>query len=94
MSKNQILELLKENKGVFISRYGVNDIAVFGSYATEHHDVSSDIDILVDSYRTFDNYMELKFFIEDLTNLKVDLALKNTIRKEFRESIAKKALYV
>jgi len=40
-------------------RYGVTDIAVFGSYVRNEHLSKSDIDIFVDlkpKFRTFDNF--------------------------------------
>ena len=57
----------------------------------------SDIDILVEferGHKTFDNYMELKFFLEGILHLKVDLVLKNAIREEIKENILSEATYV
>ncbi|MFO7966518.1 MAG: hypothetical protein R6U44_02850 [Archaeoglobaceae archaeon] len=41
------------------------------------------MDILVDfreGYKTFDNYMYLKFYLEELLDLRVDLVSKTALR--------------
>jgi hypothetical protein len=37
--------------------------------------------------------MELKFFLEDLLGLKVDLVMKSAIRKELKEAILAEVVY-
>lgn len=57
-----------------IRGYGVRRIGLFGSYCRGEQTETSDVDILVefeDDEKTFDNYMDLKFFLEDLFGLKV-----------------------
>lgn len=96
MDINEIIKLLKLNKSKLLKRYGVKDIAVFGSYISGKQRKNSDLDIMVDIDKknlTFDNFMELKFYLEDLTKTKVDLALKDSIRVEFRDKILNSAVY-
>ena len=47
-----------------------------------------------EGYKTFDNYMGLKFFLEEVLRLKVDLVLKNAVRREIKERIFSEAIYV
>jgi predicted nucleotidyltransferase len=92
----EIIKLLKLNKSMLLKKYGVKDIAVFGSYTSGNQRIDSDLDIMVDikkEYRTFDNFMDLKFFLEKLTKTKVDLAMKDSIRIEFRDRILNSAVY-
>jgi predicted nucleotidyltransferase len=52
-----------------IKSYGVEKIGLFGSFALNEQSKKSDIDLLVvfmPGKKTFDNYMGLKFFLEDL----------------------------
>jgi predicted nucleotidyltransferase len=52
------------------ARFGVKRIGLFGSTARGTHRPTSDSDILVESREggaTFDNFMELIFFLEDKT---------------------------
>lgn len=55
------------------------------------------MDILVEfeeGYKTFDNYMELKFYLEDLFNCKVDLVLKSALKEEIKPHILEEVVYV
>jgi predicted nucleotidyltransferase len=57
----------------------------------------SDIDIVVefrDGYKTFDNYMELKLFLENILKTKIYLVLKTVIRDELKERILAEVVYV
>lgn len=68
-----------------IRGYGVRRIGLFGSYSRGEQTETSDVDILVefeDDEKTFDNYMDLKFFLEDLFGLKVDLVMEGTIKPD------------
>lgn len=68
-----------------IRGYGVRRIGLFGSYSRGEQTETSDMDILVefeDDEKTFDNYMDLKFFLEDLFGLKVDLVMEGTIKPD------------
>lgn len=94
---DSIKGILAENREELQKRYKVAQIGVFGSYARGDQKKRSDIDILVEferGHKTFDNYMELKFFLEGILHLKVDLVLKNAIREEIKENILSEATYV
>ena len=43
--------------------------------------------------KTFDNYMDLKFFLEDLFNCKVDLVIVETIKPELKSHILENVKY-
>jgi len=70
-----ILHILKINKKTLSEKYGVTDIAVFGSYARNEQEGKSDIDIFVElkpRFRTFDNFMDLKTRNRSKEDLKSD----------------------
>ncbi len=80
-----------------IRKYGVKKIALFGSYAKGEQIEASDIDILVEfeeGEKTFDNYMELKFYLEDLFGCEVDLVIVDAIKPDLRPYILGSAKYV
>jgi len=82
LTEEEILEKIEENRER-IRKYGVKRIGVFGSFVSREQSPESDIDILVGfekGKKTFDNYMGLKFFLEDLFRRKVDLVIVETIR--------------
>ena len=95
--KEQVLRTLIDTKESIYERFGVIDMAVFGSYVRDEQHKRSDIDIFVElkpEYKTFDNYMELKFFLSKIVGGKVDLVLKESIKEAFKFAIIKEAIHV
>ena len=89
LTPETIMQTLESNI-LTTRKYGVKRIGLFGSYARNEQSASSDIDILVEFHRDkklFDNYMELKFFLEDLFGCKVDLVLANALKQDLRSDI-------
>lgn len=94
--KEEILDIIKLKKAEFSAKFGVQDIALFGSYVTERENPDSDIDIMIslkEGFTTFDNFMGVKISLEEVLKRKVDLVIKNSIRKEFRKRIFDEAIY-
>lgn len=88
--KKKVANELKKHLPEIKKRFFVKEIGVFGSQIRGEARKRSDIDILVDFEKdgeTFDNYMELKFFLEDIFCAKVDLVIKNALREEIKEDI-------
>lgn len=76
-----------------IHKYSVKKIGLFGSYlkCTQHE--KSDLDFLIKlSKPTFDNYMELKFYLEKLFGRKVDLVTEENVKPALKY-IKEEALY-
>jgi predicted nucleotidyltransferase len=99
MEKNieEILSIIRKSKPELLNNFGVENIAVFGSFVKTEQKKNSDIDIMVSlkpGYKTFDNFMELRFYLEEKLQSNIDLTIKESIRKEFRESIYQEAIYV
>lgn len=81
MPQNNILDSIQKNLNYLKSEYKIKSIGVFGSFAANRETPDSDIDILIefeDGFDTFDNYMELKFYLEDIYQKKVDLVMKDS----------------
>ncbi len=77
-------------------KYGVLRIGLFGSYIHGEESLTSDIDILVtfqEDRETFDNYMDLKFFVEDIFEKSVDLVIEDTIKSRIKDQILHEAVY-
>lgn len=95
-TKDELLSVLKSCKEGLAEQFGVMDLAVFGSYAKGQQKRRSDIDILVEldkAYKTFDNFMELKFFLARAIGGKVDLVLKDSVRAELKARILREAVH-
>ncbi len=95
MNKEYLINFLKQNLTV-IKSYGVTSLALFGSFARDEAKSSSDLDLLVEfeGVVTFDNYMDLKFFLEDSLGLSVDLVSRKMLRTQLLKSVEKDAIYV
>lgn len=96
-TKENILTILKNNKPE-LSKYGVSDIGLFGSYLRNEQSALSDIDLLVDfkpEEENFDNYMAVYDIFERLfKNEKVEIVTKNGLSKYIGPKILKDVLYV
>jgi predicted nucleotidyltransferase len=94
-NKTKILKLIQDNADT-LKDYGVKRLGLFGSFVRLDQNRKSDIDILVEfrqGEKGFDNYMELKFFLEKLFRRRVDLVLKEALKKEIKPYIIKEIKY-
>jgi predicted nucleotidyltransferase len=90
------VEILKKHEGTIKEKFHVRKIGVFGSFARGEEKGGSDIDVLIelqDKYETFDNYMDLKFFLEDLFSRKVDLVTVDALRPRLKDDILREVVY-
>ena len=93
--KTEILTRIRQYPGE-LKAYGVKKLGLFGSFGRSAQNVKSDIDILVEfeqDCKTFDNYMELKFFLEKLFHRKVDLVIKDALKKGIKEQVLSQVRY-
>ncbi len=93
MSKDiDVLSLIIEKAPELAQRYGARRLAVFGSAARGRLGPDSDIDVLVDFAKpSFDDYMDLKFALEDLTGRTVDLVTVTALKPRLRDRILSEA---
>src|SRR5450759_2349941 len=72
-----------------LSRFGVRSLSLFGSVARDEASEASDVDFLVDfeGQATFKRYMDLKFFLEDLLGMHVDLVTNAALRPRVRPNV-------
>ena len=74
-NKEEVLMIIRNHQQE-IKDFGVRRCGFFGSFVREQNTKQSDIDILVEfepGQKTFDNFMQLAFFLEDLLGRDVDL---------------------
>ena len=93
MTREEILKRLEDHRDT-IRGFGVRRLGIFGSYARGEQSEGSDMDFLVEFERaTFDNYFDLKFFLEELFECKVDLVFHDTIKPRIRNTILEETIY-
>lgn len=87
------MKILEENRQA-IKAYGVRRLGVFGSSARGEATEESDLDFIVDfEKKSFDAYMDLKMFLEELFQRRVDLVLTDAIKPRLRTAILSEAVY-
>ncbi|MEK6676275.1 MAG: nucleotidyltransferase family protein [Planctomycetota bacterium] len=93
-STNELMAVLSQRREE-IRAFGVRRLALFGSWVHGTTNPESDVDFLVDlEKKTFDSYMGLKFFLEDLVGRRVDLVLVDGIKPKLRKEILERAVDV
>lgn len=96
-TRAKILRILKDNKPS-LSKYGVSNIGLFGSYLRNEQSPQSDIDLLIDfepDEENFDNYMAVYDIFENLfKDEKIEIVTKNGLSKYIGPKILKDVLYV
>jgi predicted nucleotidyltransferase len=92
--KDDILRVIREIHSELASRFTVRRIGVFGSFAKGGEGTESDVDIIVELAKpTFDNYMDLKFRLEDVLKLPVDLVMADTVKPRIKPIIEQEVIY-
>ncbi len=96
-NEENIISVLKTHKSD-LSKYGVSNIGLFGSYLRDEQLIGSDIDLLIDfepDKENFDNYMAVYDIFENLfKNEKVEIVTKNGLSPHIGPKILKSVLYV
>lgn len=92
-TKEDVFTLLRQS-GAHLRRFGVGRLSVFGSFARGEPTDESDVDILVEfesGQTTFDNFMALAEFLEELFGRKVDLLTPDSLNPRFGHHILEEA---
>jgi uncharacterized protein len=77
--------------------FGVKRLGVFGSFVRDQAKEDSDIDFLIEFFpeqKTFDNYIDLAFYLEDLLGRKIELVTPQSLSKYIGPYILKEVEYV
>jgi predicted nucleotidyltransferase len=96
MDRERALSLLREHKSELGRRFGVLEIALFGSTVRGQARADSDVDVLVafDGPATSKRYFGVQFYLEDLLGCPVDLVTEKALRPELRPFVEREALHV
>ena len=96
MKKIQALIVMSESKPFLAARYGVTELALFGSTVRNSASETSDVDVLVDfdGPATSERYFGVQFYLEDVLGCPVDLVTEKALRSELRTFIEQEAAYV
>ena len=95
-TKQDIIGAISENREV-IKSFGVNGLGIFGSFSKGTAIETSDVDLLVDfipEKKSFDNFMDLSFFLEGLFGRKVELVTRQSLSKHIGPHILNEVINV
>jgi len=92
LTRDNVFEKICEHQAK-LRELGVVKLQLFGSTVRNEATEASDLDFLVQLQKnTFDMYMSVKFYLEDLFGCSVDLVLPNTIKPRLRSTILEEAV--
>lgn len=80
-NKDGLVRLLHENEPT-IRAFGVQRLGLFGSFRRDEARADSDVDLFVEfepGAATFDHFMDLSFFCEDLFGRRVEIVTPNSL---------------
>lgn len=96
-TKENILKTLKSNK-LKLSKLGIRNVGLFGSYIRNEQSSESDIDLLIDfepEKENFDNFMAVYDLFETIfKNEKVEVVTKNGLSPYIGPKILSEVHYV
>lgn len=96
MAAEDVIEVLRGRREEIRERFEVRSLLVFGSLARGEMTEDSDIDVLVEfeGPATFDRFMDLKFFLEDLLDRPVDLVTRKALRPALERTVEREGVHV
>ena len=96
MNRTDVLNLLRTHKVTLAQRFGVAELALFGSFARDQANDESDLDVLVRFDRPihWETFFGAQFYLEDLFGRPVDLVTEKDVRLEVRPYVESEAINV
>lgn len=89
-----IIDILRRHEQEIKKRFSVKRIGLFGSFARGDETDTSDVDIMVVFEKpTFDNFMRLTFYLEDLFNRRVELVTPDSLSPYIAPYVKKEVVW-
>lgn len=95
-SKADLVSVLLQHQAE-IADLGVRRCGLFGSFVRGEQKAESDIDFLVEfepGKKTFDNFMHLAFFLEDILGRKVELVTPESLSPHIGPTILREVEFI
>lgn len=95
MNKTDILDFLRSHKDEMHEKFGLIKIGLFGSYVRGEQREDSDIDLAVEieSSNKFRSFFELKTYLEDGLQKRIDLGIEGSLKPVVHEYVEKEIVY-
>lgn len=92
----EIKKILNDQIPILKERYGVKKIGIFGSYIRSETRKDSDLDLLVEFDKSIDllMFINLENYLSDIIGIKVELSMKDVLKRRIGEHILKEVVYL
>lgn len=91
----EIENIIRDDQKTLSEKFKVKEIGVFGSYSRGEESPVSDVDILVKFSEPVGwEFIDLKFYLEELLGIDVDLATPNSLKEGMRETVLNEVVYI
>ena len=96
MNRKELLHILRRHKPILEERFGVTELALFGSFARDEATEKSDVDILVkfNARPHWKTYFGAIDYLEELFGRTVDLSTIQELRPEILPYVEKDTINV
>ena len=92
---SEISNILKKKKVQLFESYGIEKMAIFGSYSQSQQGKNSDLDILVEFNKPIGiEFIDLADELENVLGIKVDLVSRNGLKAKYFKAIESELIYV
>ena len=97
LTKEEIISTLRQQKDLLRTKFYVKNIGIFGSFARNEANESSDIDFLVEFEEGNLDYYMIRRNLNDFLSLEfkreVDIAIQKALKPHYKDMILKQAVY-
>lgn len=97
LNKEMVIKVLRKNKEVFESQYGVTALYLYGSFSRGKASDTSDVDVLIETprrFKKFRNYLEMKRLLQKSFNREVDLVYWDSLNPVIKEEIKEETIRI
>jgi len=91
LTRERVIEILRGQQGYLAAEFGIRRIGLFGSFARDEADDSSDVDLIVEFERPVGlRFVDLAEHLERVLGRKVDMLTPAGIRSIHRKAVARR----
>lgn len=92
----EITEILQNQKALLKERYNVTSLGIFGSYVHGKQKRNSDLDILIELEAPIGliKFIELENYLSKILGVRVDLVMKDGLKKRIGKRILEETIPV
>ncbi|MDR0327728.1 MAG: nucleotidyltransferase domain-containing protein [Planctomycetaceae bacterium] len=95
LTREDILQILRDNKERFAEKYGVTKLGLFGSFARNEATEESDVDVCVEMPPNFFSVAAVREELESSFRRSVDIVrLREELRELFKQRLQRETMYV